>query len=542
MRVKVNKSDKKKEKNCKNKKLILGLIFAIIITMMFFTYQVVITFDSSHYLWLTSLLVRDEVFTNWDVARGPIFPLFIKICNKLFGQSSSGLLVGMFVFYLIMLGGCYLIYKDTIKNEKNLSKSMKMLLGILFVIMIVLNPMIFGFYHTLLTEFIAMTLAVVTCYISWKWIYIDFSSNKLKYIGYTIIVAILTPIAWFLKQPYVGTVIFPVIIASILVFIRKPSLKNILQRAITLIICAITLIISLKTWNLFIEKNDVKIKQERTSSGFLSSGIINGIIEYKAQKPKKFNTIEEIEENDKIKDDDKEEIIKVLKNDSDYKSFIVMDVKKENYKIVYTKGENISIGESIKFWIETLKENPKDIIDSYVSSYLATISMYDIEFIGTEITIKKDMNYTGTQEISAIGFRMYNDNIDNVFPVAEVYEPYVLPYRATNKPIEITNFIMEKLELPDTIIMKVVFLILPFITIISIVSVFTSRKKYQEKYKRIIDMIAILFTFSIMHILVHSLLCSTIDRYTMPALATSFMGILLSIYAIIYRKKYKIEK
>lgn len=71
-----------------NKKIGILLIIAIMLTMMFFTYEVVITYDTSHYLWLTSLLTESGDFSTWDVARGPIFPALIRIFNLLFGQSS----------------------------------------------------------------------------------------------------------------------------------------------------------------------------------------------------------------------------------------------------------------------------------------------------------------------------------------------------------------------------------------------------------------------------------------------------------------------
>lgn len=76
----------------KNKKLILGSVLGILITIMFFTYQVVITYDTSHYLWLTSLLTPSGNFQTWDVARGIVFPLLIRIFNILFGKSVLGVL------------------------------------------------------------------------------------------------------------------------------------------------------------------------------------------------------------------------------------------------------------------------------------------------------------------------------------------------------------------------------------------------------------------------------------------------------------------
>ena len=37
---------------------------------------------------------------------------------------------------------------------------------LLYVILfIILNPIIFGYYHTVLTEFVAMTISLVTCYL-----------------------------------------------------------------------------------------------------------------------------------------------------------------------------------------------------------------------------------------------------------------------------------------------------------------------------------------------------------------------------------------
>ena len=238
----------------RNKKNILMLIFCIFITAIFFTYQVVITYDTSHYLWLTSLLSKGGDFSTWDVARGPVFPMLIKTFNILFGQNTNGLLVGMFIFYILMLLGCYLIYKDTIKNEEHFNKKVKYILLFLFLLLVVFNPMVIGYYHALLTEFVGMTLSIIGCYLAWKWMDVNFKENKMKYSIYTVVLAILTAIAWQLKQPYVGTILFPIIIASIISFVRNVNLKNFLQRLATIITCAIMLIASIKIWNVILEK------------------------------------------------------------------------------------------------------------------------------------------------------------------------------------------------------------------------------------------------------------------------------------------------
>lgn len=541
MRVKINNPQKEDKKGIRGKKTILDVIFAILIIIMFFTYEVTITYDSSHYLWLTSLLTTSNgIFENWDVARGPIFPLFIKVCNKLFGKTTNGLLIGMFSFYTIMIYGCYLIYKDTIKSEKYLSKKIKALFIVLFILLIAVNPMIFGYYHTLLTEFVGITFAIISCYLSWKLMNINFNDNKLKYIGYTLVLAILTAIAWQLKQPYVGTILFPVIISSIISFVRETKFKNLIQRLITLVICGIALIVGIQSWNFTIKYANVKVDETRTSEGFFASGIINGIKAYDTEDNENFDTVEKIEENKKISEEDKLKMIDVLEEKSQYKSFRVIDMKEDQYKVLYAKEDAISTVEAFKFWLETFKENPNVIIESYVSNYFATISIYPISFDNSRIIITKEFNWTDTTEISAIGYRIYEKGLGNVFYLPDKLAIYGAEYENINEPITVTNYFMKKLILPDTVIMKISYLLLPILTIISIIAVFITKNRYQKQYCRIIDMITILFTFSIMHILVHSLLGSTIDRYTMPALATTFMGILLSTYAIIYRKKYKI--
>lgn len=544
MKIKVNNEKSYKKNNNDSKKSIWKAILAIIVTMMFFTYEAVITFDSSHYLWLTSLISRSSNFSTWDVARGPIFPLFIRICQLLFGKNVNGLLIGMFAFYILMLFGCYLIYKDTIKNEKYISKKIKILFGILFFLLIAINPMIFGYYHTVLTECIAITLAVISCYMSWKWIEINFYENKLKYAIYTVIFAIMTSIAWLLKQPYVGTVIFPVIIASIISFVRKRNIKNFLQRLMTLIICIVVLIISLNIWNGILKNESVEIKENRTSGSFLSSGIISGITEYSVQNIKNFDTIEEVEECNRISEQDKEKIYDIIEERSQYKGFKVVDVNEEEYKIIYSKEESISLTEAIKFWIETFKKDPKIIIKSYITNYFATTSLYNIDFEGMSISISKGIDFLNTKEIDEIGFKIYEYGNSNVFSLdgnTENLEQYVAEYESVNEPILAINWIMQKLQIPVTIVMKISYILLPILTILSIIVVFRTNKKYEKEYQRIIDIITILFTYSILHVLVHALLGSTIDRYIMPTMVTVYIGIILSIYAIINRKKYKIN-
>ena len=72
-----------------------------------------------------------------------------------------------------MLFFSYKILNKTISNNKRKTKI------ILFsLLLIIFNPIIYGYYHVLLTEFIAMTFAVVSCYLAYKMLEVDFSNKK----------------------------------------------------------------------------------------------------------------------------------------------------------------------------------------------------------------------------------------------------------------------------------------------------------------------------------------------------------------------------
>lgn len=290
----------------------------------------------------------------------------------------------------------------------------------------------------------------------------------------------------------------------------------------------------------YLQNGNVIIKEERTSAGFLASGILNGTKEYEQKDFENFDTAEKIRNNEKINEKDKENMIKILKENSEYKSFIVLS-KDNEYRVVYNKENTISTMEAIKFLINSFVENPILIIKNYVTNYLATISVYNIQFEGMKINIDKKMDFINTAEIGVIGFRIFEQGIENVFPLSEEYEIYAQPYENINQPIRLINYIMKIIEIPNVFVMKIAFLLLPILTIVSFIVLCKTKNKYNKKYGRLLDIIVILFVFSFLHILIHALLGSTIDRYAIPAIATTYIGILISIYAIVYRKKYKVK-
>lgn len=516
----------------KNKKIYIPIII-IAIAIIFFSYAPVITFDTSHYLWLVNMLSPNAAFADWDIARGLVFPLMIYASTIIFGAGSDGILVTMFIMYITMISFVYLTLKKAIKDFKVFENVRnRIILGVLVSILIIFNPIVFGYYHVLLTEFVGMTLAVVMTYLSWDWIDFDFKDNKKKYIIYTLVFSILTAFAWSLKQPYVSCVMFPILVASLIAIIRKFNVKQVIQRIVTIIVCIIMLIISIVIWNKILEFGHVSMQEDRTSESFLSNGIIDGITQLEETG---INNIKEIE----ISEKDQKEIENIANGTSKYKNYKLFKNKNENSKgmVLFSKEENPSTGESIKFWFKTLGTTPSTIIRSYINNYLCTINIFKITFTGPAPEVTTELNLFGAAENEAISYKIYRDLDSNVFPKLEGYEPFVEPYKSKQEPIKIVNVTMKALGRFSTMCAKVGFLILPIVLIWVIVVTIKNRKE-TNKHK-LYDLLIVLLGFSYLHVLMHIVLGACIDRYTVPAIVPMYTSYIIIGYMIFENRKNK---
>ncbi len=530
----------------KNKALILLIFCITLLTIIFFSYDVIITYDSSHYLWLTNMLTENGSFANWDIARGIVFPLLIFITNTLLGYNPNALLICMYIFYLLMVYVCYLIYKEIMMNKKK-STNYNIIQIILFVVLILLNPIVFGYYHTLLTEFVATTISILMCYLSWKWIDNTFQKNKKKYIMFNIIFCFFTMISWNLKQPYVTITLLPLFVATIISIIKDRSKYNVISKLITNCICIIGLVFSIILWNKILVLNNVNFKDDRSSSSFFSKMIIEGISNYNREFDESEYQLEQIKKNEKISGNDKTKIYSVLNQSSnEYKNFIILKQtnlnSKDMYEILFLKEKDLSTGEAIKFTLKTLIEKPIFLLEGYVSNYLAIINIYKINFESGKIIVVKEFELANSSENKAIAYRTYNTGLKSTFSFPEEYEKYAKPYENEIRPVGIFNFYMQKTQKISNVVFQFSLLILPILLIISLVKFFKSSKKYNDEYIKILNLIIILYSYSFMHIVCHIILGSSIDRYAVPAYITTIIGMFLDFYLIKNKKNLKIKK
>ena len=279
-----------------------NIIIILLLIWVFFSFSIILLYDSAHYLKYVEIFKGHISISNWDIVRGPLFPLLLLISNVLFSKSVQGFLIMLFLFFL----GTIYITNKLLNILLNKNKYKKVLIPILLVVLL-FNPMIFGYYHVILTEFVSITLSLLSIYFAYQYLN---AKNKKKYIAFFIIA---TPLAWLIKQPYVACVLLPFIASSILLIIKERKLKVLGYSALIVGVSFITMLVFNLTWNKFLEKNNVDMNTGRDSSSLLSKQILQSSI-YRKDETFDFhsyrnNGLLSDKEKELIKNNNKENIV-----------------------------------------------------------------------------------------------------------------------------------------------------------------------------------------------------------------------------------------
>jgi hypothetical protein len=254
-------------------KLFLALF--VIVALIDLSYPITITFDSGHYMSLAHV-INTQNWVDWDPVRGIVFPLFLCLSTKLLGYNQNALLVWMTLAHLLLFvfSVSFILYET--KITKPLFRNIVIVVVFLFII---LDPLILGIYHTMLTEFFAATIAVISTFFAHS-LYqhskcIPKLSKKLLY-SYAFFL-VMVPIAWHLKQPYVGAAYFPFLLSCCLILLRNPKMRTLYLGIIANILIVISLGISIIAWNGFLPNTGLAANPNRS---------INSYIDYSYEKGK----------------------------------------------------------------------------------------------------------------------------------------------------------------------------------------------------------------------------------------------------------------
>ena len=522
----------------KNRKFKFALILAVF--LLYFQYSVTIAWDSAHYMSYVNIFEGNQAWNTWNVVRGPVFPLIIFTGNFFFGKTAQGLTVMTFVFYLCTLWFYLKMFEEFLDNL-NISNRKKQIIEYVLLIFTILNPIIFGYFHCLLTEFVAINISVMSCYFSYKWLNSDFFETRLKYIMFSIYFIILVPLSWNLKQPYVSCAFFPFIVSYIISIFENRKLKKIIVRTSTLFCCAATLFFSIILWNSFLKKNGVDPSEDRNPTVMFSTQMLNGTGVVRVEDSESIKNFKSYVEKTKL---NRKEINEIRNHWLNGRRFFILNTYKNgkiiNSDYVYNGDNRISFFTAFSYIIKTFFEHPALLSMSYASNYLATIDIYQTELdSGGGYSNLKIFDLNFSNEISSLGYRIYNYNVNNILSVTpEMYEN-VKHYEQNNKACIYVNYFMNVLAPIYLLIYKLLFFLLPFVFIVTIV--FRIREK-NNIIKLNYNLCIILLGYSFLHVFLHVFMGALIDRYTVPAILTNFLGILCFMFCMIEKSKKELKK
>ncbi len=530
--------------------------FTILLTILFFQFYLVYTPDSSQYYYLSLIIQGIVPFKSWILVRGPGFPLIISVITLIFGDNIFGLKTGLCIIYLSTCYLGYFILNKFLKQNK--SKLEKIVIYALYIVLVVLNPIIFSYSHTLLTEMIMPLILLVSILIGDKISHTTYKKEKVKYILYSLYFVFIFILTWFIKQPYLPVIFSTLFIPNLLEWIKNRNLYNFLQKLITIVICFIGLFISIKCWDIFLSKYefDTSINNTSSNSSMLSSTILRSINNnYRLQK-KNCNYIDSellnsIKNDNFLSDKDKTKILDLIKDGKckNFDLFKVYDTKDNiiDTYVIYTNSGVITTKQALNFYISRTLERPMLTLDSYYRSYMSTLDLFERDINEYYVTKRLDINsyikegWLFQNEIRDYGLYVFESERDNTWwGKKETTNKYFIEnYPAINHMEKLEedskipsnlSYILTKLCIPYLFLFIASYFILPVVLIYSFIKYIKS--KYNKKY----FYITVLLGVSYFNLIAHVLMGTILDRYIYPGLPLVLIAYVL---LILENKKYK---
>lgn len=513
---------------------ILGLLVLFIaLGVMYFSYPLMVMPDSTEYYGYLKIFYGQESMSEWNIVRGPSFPFVMFLVTLVFGNNEQGILIGTFIMFAIMvLMGWTILKKINFRDNVQ-----KVICYIIYTVLLMFNPLVIGYMHGLLTEFLAIPMLFIYGVLAFKWINKD---DKLwKKILFSTLLVLGAVFMWFVKQPYVFLALAPVVMAAFISIVNTPKLKNIIYRIGIILLSVIAIVISIKIWNLILVKNNVDMDTGRDTNTFIKTAVINGNTSFSIDFYQDHYEKEYIENSDLISEENKNEILKILDGQSEYKSFKLINVFKdfssreesnlERKLVMFSKEEQYTTTDALKMYFKLVAKYPGKTINSYYMNYLA---LSDI----VPSIRHKDANeyYPASKggfyyENKTIGYSMYSSD-SNMLWLNEDHYLYknVKDLKTDNNSSDEFNQVVNNSFDKFNFIFKATMIIAPFLLVYLIIKIFLLRKSKRKNYN--IELATILLGSSFIHLMFHTITGAIIDRYAIPV----FPGIVISILIVLF--------
>ena len=527
----------------KNKKTINYLAW-FILTLNFFFFCILMSWDSTVYLGMSLVLGTPNLNGVWLPVRGIIFPFLLRLFEPFGFQNKYLLLLLLYIFYLELL---HIVYQIGHKLNLYNNKIDKYTYTIFTIIFVIINPLIFVYYHLILTEFIAITLNMLFVYLMYNYIRIDIRKNKKISYFYIIYISLIMLILYHTKQSFVGMILIELFLSIFISFFRYFDYKNILYRISTIIICFLLLFSSIKVWNSYSNTKGLDNIGEKSYESYTNKHIINGLTRLR-EIGNNYNTIiidNKIIRTNKViskewtspdsielKNQEFEEIKNVLNKKSIYKGYSIYEDKKNpNKKYVFFTKNNYSLTEQLPLYFKIFITIPNIVINSY----------YD----GLYKTVWTEGYWAFENQAFVVQYYYYNDN-DNITEstIAPGYEFAVEDLKEEHHSTIIDNMAFGFSQLLfyiyriNQMFMPILFIISFIFTIYIII--LNKKGKVSNNIRNGFEMSFLLYSMSFGCILSYIMFGAFIDRYLIPSHIPMYIGdILFIIYLIKFIKDKK---
>ncbi len=241
--------------------------FLFMLTVVFFALPVFLAPDSLTYLNNAYVLDGKLPWSSWDGMRGPTLPAFLWLSFDLFGESTFGSAVALYLLYLVFVG--FTMYLFHLLGFMRLFK--KAGSWAVCCVLLFLNPTMLTYSHYVLTEFMAQVLVVIATVITVKthqllarsWgMYTpnqetgdkspaEWKVRAVRYIG----AALLLMITYGVKQMFFVFVLAPLFLSELLLLIGRFSLKRVVISGISLLLVGGSLFLWTAGWDGIVRTN-----------------------------------------------------------------------------------------------------------------------------------------------------------------------------------------------------------------------------------------------------------------------------------------------
>lgn len=487
--------------------------------MLFFAMAPIITFDSGHYLNYLPILNGQVGFEEWDIVRGPVFPVMLNAIIKFFGHSPQGVLSAQYLFFMASLYCVLLILESQVRTQKNVSFVL-----LIVVVLFFCNPIFQGGFHTLLTEFPAAFVTTLTCWIAWRWMKRTGRLSKSD-AGYALYFIVMSVVMWQLKQPYMGCVLYPLVVVVFCSFINKEMRSGFraLFRLAVIFTSIVCMLISTSAWNSFIDSFG-KMDETRTTQALAERTLVEALpIRYVGQY-KSQEILSQFDANC------------IAKKDALYNVY-QLDTLKEGLASEYLFIEDTGrsgISSKVALLLKCWSRFPKESLEKYIISALKISNILAAN--PDRPNMATLMIETGSgDENNAIYYRLIN-GYDNVFWVSTELEEAVEPFRADYScAMGWKNIQIIFVKMAD-VLFKVLNVGTVFVWCMLFVAVLLKRKNLYENNSLILHFM--LWSYCFANLLLNTFLRATIDRYVFSNYFVAWISMMIVLVSFAQRMKF----